>query len=155
MPDELTPKQEAFCLAYIETGNASEAYRRAYDVSEGTKPDTVWNEASRLLRNPDVTARVKELQQEARDLLHITIGSLTDKLEDARLHAMKDDKGASAAVSAIMGMAKLHGLLVEKAEVTGKDGAPLVPDPSPIDIAKALIGVLTRAYETQPPEKQQ
>lgn len=25
----LTPKQEAFCLAYIETGNASEAYRRA------------------------------------------------------------------------------------------------------------------------------
>ncbi|SQE31532.1 Terminase small subunit [Mannheimia haemolytica] len=28
---ELTPKQEAFCLAYIETGNASEAYRQAYE----------------------------------------------------------------------------------------------------------------------------
>lgn len=26
----LTIKQEAFCQAYIETGNASEAYRTAY-----------------------------------------------------------------------------------------------------------------------------
>jgi phage terminase small subunit len=25
----LTPKQEAFACAYVETGNASEAYRRA------------------------------------------------------------------------------------------------------------------------------
>lgn len=25
----MTPKQEAFCLAYVETGNASEAYRRS------------------------------------------------------------------------------------------------------------------------------
>ena len=32
MADKLTPKQEAFVLAYIETGNASEAYRRAYNA---------------------------------------------------------------------------------------------------------------------------
>lgn len=31
----LTPKQEAFCLAYIETGNASEAYRRAGIAQSG------------------------------------------------------------------------------------------------------------------------
>lgn len=37
---QLTPKQETFCLAYIETGNASEAYRQAYDA-ENMKPDTV------------------------------------------------------------------------------------------------------------------
>lgn len=47
------------------------------------------------------------------------------ELEEARLHALKDDKGASAAVSAIMGKAKLHGLLIDKGELTGKDGAPL------------------------------
>ena len=29
----LTPKQDAFACAYVETGNASEAYRRAYDVA--------------------------------------------------------------------------------------------------------------------------
>lgn len=29
---ELTIKQENFCLYHVETGNASEAYRRAYDI---------------------------------------------------------------------------------------------------------------------------
>ena len=32
--NELTQKQENFCLAYIETGNASEAYRKAYNAAE-------------------------------------------------------------------------------------------------------------------------
>lgn len=31
----LTPKQEAFCLAYLETGNASEAYRHVYGEHVG------------------------------------------------------------------------------------------------------------------------
>ncbi|EPZ98572.1 terminase small subunit, partial [Glaesserella parasuis] len=30
----LTPKQEKFCQLYIELGNASEAYRQAYDCSK-------------------------------------------------------------------------------------------------------------------------
>ncbi|AWC25607.1 Terminase small subunit [Aminobacter sp. MSH1] len=110
---DLTVKQEGFALAYVETGNASEAYRRSHDVGADTKPETVWSEASRLLANPKVSARVKELQQEARDLTMVSIGTLTQELEEARAHAMKDEKGASAAVSAIMGKAKLHKLLDE------------------------------------------
>lgn len=144
---DLTPKQEAFALAYVETGNASEAYRRSHDVSPDTKPETIWSEASRLLANPKVTARVKELQQLARDIAMVSIGTLTDELEKARIKAMGDEKGASAAVSAIMGKAKLHGLLVEKAEVTGKDGAPLTPpmdDLSKNDIARRLAFLLTQ-----------
>ena len=39
-PTTLTPKQENFCLAYLETGNASEAYRRAYDVAN-MKPESI------------------------------------------------------------------------------------------------------------------
>lgn len=122
---DLTPKQEAFCLAYVETGNASEAYRRSYDVAGDTKPETVWSEASRLLANPTVSARVKLLQQEARSLALVSVGTLTQELEEARQHAMKDEKGASAAVSAILGKAKIHGLLVDRKEHTGKDGMPL------------------------------
>ena len=37
MAQDLTPKQEAFCLAFLETGNAAQAYRRAYDVAEDAK----------------------------------------------------------------------------------------------------------------------
>jgi phage terminase small subunit len=36
----LTQRQEKFCLAYIETGNASESYRRAYNA-ENMKPVTI------------------------------------------------------------------------------------------------------------------
>src|SRR5690348_11454050 len=99
---DLTPKQEAFCLAYVETGNASEAYRRSYDVAEDTKPETIWSNASRILADSKVSARVQELQQEARSLALVSIGTLTQELEEARRHAMNDEKGASAAVSAII-----------------------------------------------------
>lgn len=62
---ELTPKQEAFCLAYVETGNASAAYRRSYDVAADSKPETVWQSASRLLSDPKVAARVEEMMADA------------------------------------------------------------------------------------------
>lgn len=111
---DLTPKQEAFALAYVETGNASEAYRRSYEVGAETKPETVWSEASRLLADPKVSARVKALHEAARDLAMVTVGTLTEELEKARAKAMAEAKGASAAVSAIMGKAKLHKLLDEE-----------------------------------------
>lgn len=59
---DLTPKQEAFCRQYMETGNASEAYRLAYAVSPDTKPGTVYGEASKLLANPKIARRLKELK---------------------------------------------------------------------------------------------
>lgn len=60
---KLTPKQEAFCNYYVETGNASEAYRRAYNA-EKMKFESVNRKAVELLNNGKITARVKELQRE-------------------------------------------------------------------------------------------
>lgn len=42
---KLTIKQEAFARAYVETGNASEAYRRAYDAAR-MKPEVIAVKAS-------------------------------------------------------------------------------------------------------------
>ncbi|MER8481185.1 terminase small subunit [Mesorhizobium sp. M1322] len=139
---ELTAKQEAFAVAWVELGSASEAYRRTHDVGAETKPESIWSAASRCLGDVKVQSRIKELQAEARDLMLISVGTLTDRLEQARLHAMKDEKGASAAVSATMGMAKLHGLLVDKAEVTGKDGKELVPEVDGRDLARTIAFAL-------------
>lgn len=58
----LTQKQETFCLAYIETGNASEAYRRAYNTAK-MKPETINEAASRLIADYKVNARIAELRQ--------------------------------------------------------------------------------------------
>lgn len=59
---KLTVKQENFCNYYIETGNASEAYRRAYSCDK-MKDETVNRTAIELLNNPKITARVKQLQE--------------------------------------------------------------------------------------------
>lgn len=60
----LTEKQEKFCQYYLDTdGNASEAYRMAYDTSN-MQPDTVWSTASRLLDNYKVAARINEIRAE-------------------------------------------------------------------------------------------
>ena len=63
----LTIKQEKFCNYYIETGNASEAYRRAYDCKNMSEK-AIWENASKLLNNTKVAPRVKELQDELKDI---------------------------------------------------------------------------------------
>lgn len=158
---DLTAKQEAFALAYIETANASEAYRRAYNVRPDTKPESIWQEACRTLANENVAKRVMELQEAARERAMVTVEGLTAELEDARLLAMSDEKGASAAVSAIMGKAKLHGLLIDKKEHSGPGGGKFevewVAPKTDLDRAKAVAEVLSKGGDQLmsmlPPDK--
>ena len=59
----LTAKQEAFCQAYVKgdsKGNASAAYRAAYDTDK-MKPASIRAEACRLLDNLNVTQRIDQL----------------------------------------------------------------------------------------------
>lgn len=77
---KLTIKQENFCNAYIETGNASEAYRRSFSCSK-MKPESVNRKAVELLENGKVTARVKELQDEVKAKSDITKERILSELE--------------------------------------------------------------------------
>ena len=121
----LTPKQEAFALAYVETGNASEAYRRAYSA-EKMKPETVTKRASELLANGEVTGRVLQLQAATVERHEITVDDLIRELEEARTAASNQEKPQAAAmVAATLGKAKLLGMLTDKTELTGKDGGPV------------------------------
>ena len=113
----MTPKQEQFARLYVETGNASEAYRQAYNA-DNMKPETVTNEAYKLLQDPDITAMVDGLKEEARQRHAVTVGDLLHELEQARAAALAaPTPQSSAAVSATMGKAKMLGLLVDKAEI--------------------------------------
>ena len=56
---------------YIETGNASEAYRRAYSCGN-MKSETVNRLAFDILNAPKITARVKELQDEQKAKSDVT-----------------------------------------------------------------------------------
>ena len=148
--DRLTPKQEAFAIAYIETGNASEAYRKAYNVN-GKSDNAVHVEASRLLATPKVSLRVKELQAAHQARHNVTVDSLTKELEDARDLATKN-KQPSAIVQAVMGKAKIHGMLTDKHEHTGPGGGP-------IDIAassewQTIMAAVLKALEGHPEARQ-
>lgn len=58
----LTEKQEMFCHFYLDTGgNASEAYRMAFNTDK-MKPETIWSNASRLLNDSKVAARLDEIR---------------------------------------------------------------------------------------------
>jgi phage terminase small subunit len=124
----LDPVREKFARFYVETGNASEAYRRANPKARKWKAEAVNVEASRTKADPTVSLRIEEIQAAARERHNINLETLTEMLREDRDLA-RQEKQSSAAVSAVMGLAKLHGLIVDKAksEVTGKDGAPLVP----------------------------
>ena len=119
----LTLKQENFCLAYIETGNASEAYRKA-GYSKGMSDKTVNEASARLLKNGKVVARLTELRKPIIEKHNVNVESILKELEEARQLALMPDMNGkaqpSAAVSASMGKAKLAGLLIEKLEITGE-----------------------------------
>lgn len=121
----LTPKQEAFALAYVETGNASEAYRRSYNA-EKMKPSVIAVKASELLASGNVAVRVAELQAAHVERHAITVDDILRELEEARALAAGGEKPQPAAmVAASMGKAKLLGMLTDKMEHSGKDGGPI------------------------------
>lgn len=120
MAVKLTPKQESFCLAYIETGNASEAYRRSYNASR-MKTETINTKAKELLKNGPVTVRIDELKAEHVERHKLTVDDLLAELEEARQLGILTEQ-VGAAVSATMGKAKMLGLDKQLVEHSGEVG---------------------------------
>lgn len=78
--DKLTVKQENFCNYYLEcSGNASEAYRRAF-LCKGWKDESVWAKASALLATDKVQIRIKELQEEQKKKSNVTKEMVLEEL---------------------------------------------------------------------------
>lgn len=133
----LTPKQEKFCMVYIETGNASEAYRQAYDC-KNMKPESVNRKAKDLVDKVNIAARIEELREGLAKRHEVTVDKLIGKLESAYKLAMETIKPGQA-VAAVMGQAKLLGLDKQIIDHTSSDGSmtPVVATMSPIEAAQA------------------
>jgi hypothetical protein len=147
---KLTIKQEKFAQAYVETGNASEAYRRAYDA-ERMKDKQIWEEACKRLKTPKVSPRVDQLKAANRERHEITVDDLVVELEAARTLAERIES-PSAMVAASLGKGKLLGLVIDRGELTGKNGKPLIPEnASAKDIAVSVMAMLGQARVEDPP----
>lgn len=120
----LTPKQEAFCIAYMESGNASDAYRQAYDAGNMNSA-SINRSAKDVIDNPKIAARLAELRAPIIEKAQITVEDLLRELEEARKLAI-DTEAPGPAVSATMGKAKLLGMDKQVVELSGKNGGAII-----------------------------
>ena len=89
------PQQERFCREYVidVTNQAAAAVRAGYSAK------TAASQASRLLKNVNVKARVAELQAEAAERSEVTVDNVVKKLGELRDEAQAKGQ-LSAAVRA-------------------------------------------------------
>ena len=85
---KLTLKQEAFAMAYMETGNACEAYRRAYNADRMNRNSIEVN-ASKLLNGTKVALRVTELREEAAKRNEVSVDWVMNGLKENYFRAMQ------------------------------------------------------------------
>lgn len=139
----LTQKQENFCLFYVELDNASEAYRRAYDVDPDCDPNTIWSNACQLKSDTKVSQRIGELRSNLTERMEISVERVLSEL--AGIGFAKQEEKSSDRINALDKLGKHLGMFNDKLEVTGKDGKDLVPEREPRDIARAIVAVLNQA----------
>lgn len=91
----LTGKQEAFCVKYVECGDASKAYRFAYSC-KNMKAATINRCAKEVLDNPKIAARIKKLQKATASKLLISKNSVLReyaRLGFSDIRDLFDDEG--------------------------------------------------------------
>lgn len=121
----LTQKQENFCLSYVAQGNASAAYRTAYNA-DNMGEESIRVEAYKVMSRPHVSLRIEQLKAAAAKRNEITVDDLIAELEEARQVALSaETPQTSAAIAGTMGKAKLLGMDKQVMEHQGPGGKPL------------------------------
>lgn len=120
---KLTNKQEKFAELIASGEGQSEAYRKAYDA-QAMNDNVISVEASKLMANPKITLRIKELREPVINKTHKTLENLLAELDELKQAAMAKEQ-YSTAVNAVMGQAKLLGLDKNIVELGNKDDKSL------------------------------
>ncbi len=138
----MTPKQERFAQEYMIDLNATQAAIRT-----GYSEHTAAEQGSRLLRNAKVAAAIQAAQAEFRERLEVSVESVTLQLRQAYDEA-KNNGQSGAMVQATMGIAKLHGLLVDKTEDVTKSAADMTDSElvaESVRVRTELISLMSRS----------
>lgn len=78
--NNLTIQQQNFVDKYLETNNASEAYRFAYK-SKNMKERTIVNNAYKLLQNNDITTTIRKAQERLQAKTDLSLDRIKEELE--------------------------------------------------------------------------
>lgn len=120
MPALKNARHERFAQELAKGKTADEAYAEA-----GYKADR--GNASRLTANDNVRTRVAEIQERAAIRTEISVASITERLLAIATKAEGKDEAPmlSVARASLMDAAKLNGLVVDRNEHAGPNGAPI------------------------------
>ena len=108
----LTPKQEKFVQGIIKGMSQADAYRSAY-ACKNMSDKTIWENASRLMADSKVKARVPELREK---LDKSTIMTAQQRLEWLTKLINNTEEGTTDRLRAIDLMNKMQGEYVQKVE---------------------------------------
>lgn len=77
---EVTPQQERFAQLVAEGKTYFAAYQEAYPKSLEWKDNPVYVESSKMMANPKISIRVKELQDENRKRNQVTLDEVLEEM---------------------------------------------------------------------------
>jgi len=118
----LTPKQNKFIEVYIETGNASEAYRQAYNV-KSMNENTINRNAHSLLYNNKIATRLEEIKAKNAERTQVTLEYLTNRLIKAADMAEEQGKAGELGQN-VQRVATLTGFWKENQQLTVESNSP-------------------------------
>lgn len=118
----LTPKQNKFIEVYIETGNASEAYRQAYNV-KSMNENTINRNAHSLLYNNKIATRLDEIKAKNAERTQVTLEYLTNRLIKAADMAEEQGKAGELGQN-VQRVATLTGFWKENQQLTVENNSP-------------------------------
>lgn len=125
----LNARQQRFVDEYLIDLNATQAAIRA-----GYSAKTARQIGQENLTKPDIAKAIKEHQLKAQKRSETTLDDILNELDENRKAALNAETvQSSAATAATMAKAKLLGFVIEKTELTGKNGTPIQHQVSTID----------------------
>jgi phage terminase small subunit len=144
----LTELQKKFCDYYIQTGNASEAYRKA-----GYKAKTVSSittNANRLLTNADIQKYIKERNKQ----LESDRVANMEEVKQFWTNTMRDDEAdLKDRLKASEYIAKTNAAFIEKQQITGEleQNVSIKSDLSKLSVEelKELEAILSKTADTE------
>ena len=124
---KLNPRQEQFCCEFAKSGNAGASYQKVYG---NTSEASAAVQGHRLLKNPNVQARLKEIQDELASekimdakeiqerLSAIGRGQVTEEIITSDGERIRKEATLKDQLKAIEILCRIQSLFVDRKEIT-------------------------------------
>jgi hypothetical protein len=140
-------KQKGFAKSVMQGMSKAKAYRKHY-ACKNMSVKAIRVEATRLYKTPTVALIIQKLEETLQKRHDVTVESLCKELDEA-IDIARKSKHSSAMTSAVLGKAKLHGLLRDDKTIKfkrlddmneGEILETLGGEPSKKELSEAIVG---------------